>query len=112
MAEPLQVRPGGAGDRRQGTTVRAWPDARYFESAALPPGELAHLLRSKAVLMPGVSVTLIDEKKKEQQSWQYKGGLRDYLEQTLPADALIPIFEGQGYAGRDDHSFAEGEGAQ
>ena len=112
VAEPLQVRPGGAGDRRQGTTVRAWPDARYFESAALPLGELAHLLRSKAVLMPGVSVTLIDEKKKEQQSWQYKGGLRDYLEQTLPADALIPIFEGQGYAGRDDHSFAEGEGAQ
>ena len=117
VAEPLTVRPahdGGAaaGDRKQGTTVRVWPDARYFESAALPLAELTHLLRSKAVLMPGVSVTFIDEKRGMRQSWQYKGGLRDYLMQTLPADAVIPVFEGAGHAGRDDGSFAEGEGAE
>ena len=117
VAEPLTVRPahdGGAaaGDRKQGTTVRVWPDARYFESAALPLAELTHLLRSKAVLMPGVSVTFIDEKRGTRQSWQYKGGLRDYLMQTLPADAVIPVFEGAGYAGRGDGSFAEGEGAE
>ena len=117
VAEPLTVRPahdGGAaaGDRKQGTTVRVWPDARYFESAALPLVELTHLLRSKAVLMPGVSVTFIDEKRGTRQSWQYKGGLRDYLMQTLPADAVIPVFEGAGHAGRDDGSFAEGEGAE
>ena len=117
VAGPLTVRPahdGGAaaGDRKQGTTVRVWPDARYFESAALPLAELTHLLRSKAVLMPGVSVTFIDEKRGTRQSWQYKGGLRDYLMQTLPADAVIPVFEGAGHAGRDDGSFAEGEGAE
>ena len=117
VAEPLTVRPahdGGAaaGDRKQGTTVRVWPDARYFESAVLPLAELTHLLRSKAVLMPGVSVTFIDEKRGTRQSWQYKGGLRDYLMQTLPADAVIPVFEGAGHAGRDDGSFAEGEGAE
>ena len=117
VAEPLTVRPahdGGAaaGDRKQGTTMRVWPDARYFESAALPLAELTHLLRSKAVLMPGVSVTFIDEKRGTRQSWQYKGGLRDYLMQTLPADAVIPVFEGAGHAGRDDGSFAEGEGAE
>ena len=111
VAEPLALRPLQPGERRQGTTVRAWPDGKYFESATLPAAELLHLLRSKAVLMPGVSVTLIDEKKKTQQSWQYKGGLRDYLEQTLPAEPVIPLFEGEGYAGRDDGSFAEGEGA-
>jgi topoisomerase-4 subunit B len=38
-----------------------------------------HLLRSKAVLMPGVSVTLTHEKTKDTQTWQFKGGLRDYL---------------------------------
>ena len=117
VAGPLTVRPahdGGAaaGGRKQGTTVRVWPDARYFESAALPLAELTHLLRSKAVLMPGVSVTFIDEKRGTRQSWQYKGGLRDYLMQTLPADAVIPVFEGAGHAGRDDGSFAEGEGAE
>ncbi|MFT4193811.1 ATP-binding protein, partial [Ottowia sp.] len=112
VVEKLHLRKQQEGDRRQGTTVRVWPDGKYFESAALPHAELVHLLRSKAVLMPGVTVQLIDEKRKDTQTWQYKGGLRDYLEQTLPADAVIPIFEGEGYAGKDAETFAEGEGAQ
>ena len=112
VVQALQLRPQGEGDRRQGTTVRVWPDPKYFESPQIPMAELVHLLRSKAVLLPGVTVQLIDEKKKDTQTWQYKGGLRDYLEQSLPADAVIPLFEGEGYAGRDDDSFAEGEGAQ
>ena len=53
VVEPLVTQPKGEGDRKQGTTVRVWPDARYFESSSLPMGELTHLLRSKAVLMPG-----------------------------------------------------------
>ena len=111
VAEPLQVRPQTAGDRKQGTTVRAWPDAKYFESVAFPLHELTHLLRSKAVLMPGVTVTLVNEKTKDQQVWLYKGGLRDYLMQTLSADPVIPLFEGAGHADRNADNFAEGEGA-
>ena len=111
VTEALQVRAAGADDRRQGTTVRVWPDARYFESAALPMGELTHLLRSKAVLMPGVSVTLFNEKTRDTQTWQFKAGLRDYLQQTLTADPVIPLFEGEGYADAGHESFAEGEGA-
>ncbi|WP_399680595.1 DNA topoisomerase IV subunit B [Xenophilus sp.] len=112
VAEPLQLRPQAAGDRKQGTTVRAWPDAKYFESAALPMHELVHLLRSKAVLMPGVTVTLVNEKSGDQQQWLYKGGLRDYLMQTLSADPVIPLFEGAGHADRNADNFAEGEGAE
>jgi topoisomerase-4 subunit B len=74
--------------------------------------ELAHLLRSKAVLMPGVMVTLANEKTKEIQTWQYKGGLRDYLDQTLHGEAVIPLFEGEGFADSASDNFAEGEGAQ
>ncbi|QIL44413.1 type IIA DNA topoisomerase subunit B [Acidovorax sp. HDW3] len=111
VVEPLAARPLEPGERKQGTTVRAWPDAKYFESAQLPLGELTHLLRSKAVLMPGVAVTLVNEKTREQQSWQYKGGLSDYLAQTLSADPVIPLFAGEGFAGSSDDSFAEGEGA-
>ena len=102
----------GARDRKQGTTVRAWPDAKYFESAALPVHELTHLLRSKAVLMPGVTVTLFVEKTRETQTWLYKGGLRDYLMQTLSADPVIPLFEGAGHADKNADNFAEGEGAE
>ncbi len=111
VVEPLVARPLEAGERKQGTTVRVWPDAKYFESSNLPLGELTHLLRSKAVLMPGVSVTLANEKTRETQTWQYKGGLRDYLAQTLSADPVIPLFECEGFADAGHDSFAEGEGA-
>jgi len=111
VVEPLSRRPLEAGERKQGTTVRVWPDARYFDSAVLPLGELTQLLRSKAVLMPGVSVTLANEKSRETQAWQYKGGLRDYLQQTLSGEPVIPLFEGEGYADAGHESFAEGEGA-
>ncbi|MED5621260.1 DNA topoisomerase IV subunit B [Ideonella sp. BN130291] len=112
VIEPLQVRKAAAGDRRQGTTVRVWPDPRYFESAELPRTELTHLLRSKAVLMPGVTVTLKNEKASDQQQWLYKGGLRDYLLQSLTADPLIPLFEGERFATEGEtENFAEGEGA-
>ncbi|ABM36514.1 DNA topoisomerase IV subunit B [Polaromonas naphthalenivorans] len=111
VIEPLVLRPNGNGDRKSGTTVRAWPDAKYFESPALPMAELTHLLRSKAVLMPGVTVTLTNEKTKEVQTWLYKGGLRDYLMQTLTADPVIPMFEEEGFADAAHETFAEGEGA-
>ncbi|TAL14259.1 MAG: type IIA DNA topoisomerase subunit B [Aquabacterium sp.] len=112
VIEPLEKRKAASGDRKQGTTVRVWPDPKYFESAELPKNELVHLLRSKAVLMPGVTVTLTSEKTGETQTWLYKGGLRDYLMQTLVADPLIPLFEGEHYAGEGEtENFAEGEGA-
>lgn len=110
VVEKLKKRKAGPDDRKQGTTVRVWPDGKYFESTQLPMNELAHLLRSKAVLMPGVTVQLTDEKKKDTQTWQYKGGLRDYLMQTLTADPVIPLFEGEGFADNNEN-FAEGEGA-
>jgi topoisomerase IV subunit B len=111
VAEKLQVRKAQEGDRRQGTTVRVWPDPKYFESCQPPMAELSHLLRSKAVLMPGVTVSLVNEKTRETQSWQFKGGLRDYLTQSLTGDPVIPLFEGEGFAQNND-TFAEGEGAQ
>ena len=121
VTEPLQVRKavigdqGAAGegprDRKSGTTVRVWPDAKYFETAVLPMAELTHLLRSKAVLMPGVTVSLLNEKTKETLTWLYKGGLRDYLMQTLNGEPVIPLFEAEGFADAQNDNFADGEGA-
>jgi topoisomerase IV subunit B len=111
VLEPLTRRPLAAGERKQGTRVRVWPDPKYFESAALPQAELLHLLRSKAVLMPGVTVSLHNEATRDTQTWQYKGGLRDYLQQTLSGEPLIPLFEGEAYADAGHEGFAEGEGA-
>ena len=112
VVQSLQLRKAQAGDRKCGTSVRVWPDPKYFETAALPMHDLVHLLRSKAVLMPGVSVTLLSEKTQEVQTWVYKGGLRDYLMQALAGDPVIPLFEGETFADAGHDSFAEGEGAQ
>ena len=112
VIEPLKLRKATNADRKCGTSARAWPDAKYFETGELPKAELIHLLRSKAVLMPGVTVTLTFEKTGEKQSWLYKGGLRDYLMQALISDPVIPLFEGAHYAdGGETENFAEGEGA-
>jgi topoisomerase-4 subunit B len=116
VVQPLAVKDAPRGERRRGTTVRVWPEPKYFDSAELPRAELLHLLRSKAVLMPGVTVTLTQEKgpgrEPETQTWQYAGGLRDYLGQHLPAEPLIPLFEGAQHAGaQETENFAEGEGA-
>jgi len=121
VIEPLVIRKAGATengeaaegprDRKSGTTVRVWPDAKYFESSVLPLGDLTHLLRSKAVLMPGVSVTLVHEKTKETQVWLYKGGLNDYLMQSLHGEPVIPLFDGEGFADAQSEQFADGEGA-
>ena len=111
VIEPLSLRKATASERSSGSTVRAWPDPRYFDSPDLPRHELVHLLRSKAVLMPGVSVSLQHEKTGETQSWRYEGGLRDYLTQHLVADPLIPLIEGAQHAtAAETENFAEGEG--
>jgi len=110
VIQPVAVVPGTP--RKQGTRVRVWPEAKYFDTPELPRTELVHLLRSKAVLMPGVTVTLTDEKKGETQTWLYKGGLAEYLRSSLNGEPLVELFEGAQYAkASDTENFAEGEGA-
>ena len=102
-----------AGRKKSGTRVRVWPDPRYFDSPAVPQAELGHLLRSKAVLLPGVKVTLKTEKTGDTRVWHYERGLLGYLTEALAgSELLIPLFEGEQYAGADHETFAEGEGAQ
>ncbi len=114
VAQALTVRDSARGDKKNGTCVKVWPDAQYFDSAQLPLGELQRLLRSKAVLLPGVEVVLEIEKSGEQQRWQYRDGLRSYLLEGLNGtEPLIPLFEGEHAveSGAGDESFAVGEGA-
>ncbi|WP_449370367.1 DNA topoisomerase IV subunit B, partial [Thiomonas sp.] len=112
VIEPLTVRKATRDERRSGTRVRVWPDARYFDSPHLPLTELTHLLRSKAVLLPGVKVDLIQEKTGDATHWEYARGLRDYLQSSLQQPPFIDLFEGEHYASASDQeSFAEGEGA-
>jgi topoisomerase-4 subunit B len=111
----LKSRPATKEDKKSGTRVTVWPDAKYFDSPVIPLAELQRLLRSKAVLLPGVRVTLTNAKSGETQTWQYEQGLRGYLTEALAqsgnGELLIPLFEGEQYANADAEGFAEGEGA-
>ncbi|MFC7298867.1 DNA topoisomerase IV subunit B [Herminiimonas aquatilis] len=115
VIEPLKSRPIARDEKRSGTKVTAWPDTKYFDSSVIPQAELQRLLRSKAVLLPGVKVTLVQAKSGEVQTWQYDQGLRGYLTESLAqasnAETVIPLFEGEQYANADAEGFAEGEGA-
>ncbi len=99
--------------RKSGTTVRAWPDVRYFDSPAVNLAQLERALRAKAVLLPGVTITLCIEKSGETKSWSYPDGLRGYLSEALASETLAaPIFTGERYIAKGgDDSFVEGEGA-
>ncbi|GGC72774.1 DNA topoisomerase IV subunit B [Undibacterium terreum] len=115
VVEPLTSQPLAKGDKKSGTRVSIWPDGKYFDSPNISQTELQRLLRSKAVLLPGVRVTLANAKTGESQTWQYDQGLRGYLTEALAqsshGDTLIPLFEGAQYANADTDGFAEGEGA-
>ncbi len=115
VIEPLTSQPMIKGDKKSGTRVSIWPDAKYFDSPNISQTELQRLLRSKAVLLPGVRVTLANAKTGDSQTWQYDQGLRGYLTEALAqsshGDPLIPLFEGAQYANADTDGFAEGEGA-
>ncbi|MEN9772975.1 MAG: topoisomerase subunit [Pseudomonadota bacterium] len=113
---PLHSTAAGRGERRSGTRVQVWPDPRYFDSPAIPAGDLLQLLRSKAVLLAGLNVRFNDEKSGRSQHWHYENGLRSYLEEALNAGGaaapLIPPFEGEQAVAAGDETFAEGEGAR
>ncbi|MEZ2623341.1 DNA topoisomerase IV subunit B [Paenalcaligenes hominis] len=104
---------GSAPKRKTGTRVRAWPDPTYFDSAQIPLAELKHVLRSKAVLLSGTTVTLINEKTNEQLQWCYENGLAGYLQEALADQELyLPLFQGAQFALEDDENYALGEGAE
>ncbi|SEN66823.1 topoisomerase-4 subunit B [Duganella sp. CF517] len=115
VVEPLSSVVAPRDGKKSGTRVTAWPDAKYFDSPVISQTELQRLLRSKAVLLPGVTVTLTNAKTGESQTWQYNDGLRGYLTEALAqatdGETLIPLFEGAQFAGPDAEGFAEGEGA-
>jgi topoisomerase-4 subunit B len=73
-----------------GTTLRFWPDPKYFDSPAFSLPRLKHVLRAKAVLCPGLEVTLTVEKPKETERWLYTGGLAQYLRESLGEGEWLP----------------------
>src|SRR3954447_16324177 len=93
---------GTVGQRNTGTTVRFWPDPKFFDSPKFSIPKLKHGLRAKAVLCPGLHIRFVHEEAPEDnEDWYYEDGLKDYLTdelagcQTVPDEPFIGHFRGQ-----------------
>jgi topoisomerase-4 subunit B len=88
---------GDVGKSNTGTTVRFWPDPQFFESASFSVPKLKHVLRAKAVLCPGLRVTLKVEQSGEKDEWFFTGGVNEYLRESLGQGEWLPpeLFSGK-----------------
>ncbi|ANB17677.1 DNA topoisomerase IV subunit B [Dokdonella koreensis] len=81
---------GSVAKKQTGTTVRFWPDPKYFDSPKISLSRLKHVLRAKAVLCAGLTVRLSDEASGEKEEWFYEDGLRDYLRSMVGDAERLP----------------------
>ncbi|SFW32489.1 MULTISPECIES: DNA topoisomerase IV subunit B [Luteibacter] len=88
---------GSVPKKKTGTTLRFWPDPKYFDTPKILVSKLKHLLRAKAVLCAGLTVRLTEEGG-ETSEWYYEDGLSDYLRgelqgaEALPSDLFVKHF--------------------
>ena len=90
--QPLQV-VDTVGRRNTGTRIHFLPDAAYFDTVQVSAARLRHLLRAKAVLCPGLTVSLTVEESaaaRETERWCFEAGLSGYLSDALGAGERLP----------------------
>ncbi len=93
---------------KTGTTIRFWPDPKYFDTDKFAVANLKQVLRAKAVLCPNLKVSLNNEITGEKETWLYTGGLHEYLAEQLGKGQWLPAetfygkrdIEGGGSIGR------------
>ena len=116
VLEPL-TEIGKCSLKDMGTEVRVFPNPKYFENPHYNLPELERLLRAKAVLLQGVTVsltrhTLAQSNDSHTQTWHYPQGLRSYLADLLDnVETLAPIFVAENYLSGSHEDFRAGEGA-
>jgi topoisomerase-4 subunit B len=81
---------GTTAKRDTGTTVRFWPEARYFDTPKIAVPRLKALLRAKAVLCPGLKISLKDDATGETEVWHYQNGLPQYLLDRIGNTECVP----------------------
>jgi len=93
-------------DESNGTSIRFWPDTEIFDATEYKYSTLANRLRELAFLNSGVAITLADERDDTGETFQYDGGIREfvyYLNETkspLHEDVIYFDDEAEGQDGR------------
>lgn len=112
MVEPLKRTklPADQADQT-GTSVRVYPDPKYFDQPGLNISEMEKYLRSKAVLLKGTVMSWL-RPGRPPQIWSFPDGLKGYLEQQVGEEAqwIAPIFELSSYHKAGTAGYDAGEG--
>ncbi len=85
---------GTVGKKNTGTKIKFWPDEKYFDELKINTRALKNLLEAKAILCKNLTIKYSDEFKKENITWNFANGLKDYLQHKLDAETLPkqPLF--------------------
>jgi topoisomerase IV subunit B len=100
LTQPLK-KIGVVPKKETGTSVRFWPDKKYFDTVKFAVKPLTHLMKAKAVLCSGLQITFQDENTGEQSEWCYEDGLPAYLveslenQSTLLEEPLVGLVKGE-----------------
>ena len=89
LASKLQV-VGSVGQRNTGTSLRFWPDGKFFDSDKFSVPQLRHSLKAKAVLCPGLRISFTHEATGEKDEWFFAGDLGAYLADELGRTERVP----------------------
>jgi topoisomerase IV subunit B len=92
------------GARNTGTTIRFWPDPKFFDSDKFSVPQLKHTLKAKAVLCPGLRVRFTNEASGEKDEWFYSGDLGAYLLEELGKTAYLPEQPISGNGGAEQNA--------
>ena len=112
VAKPLRKNGRAEGT---GTSLLIKPNPKYFDSPDINVDALRALVKSKAVLLPGLTATFRDARQGEESAttdvYKYEAGMLTFLHELAESDPVVPLMSGAVYAGPDEDGFAEGEGA-
>jgi DNA gyrase subunit B len=74
---------------KTGTTVRFWPDADVFDETTFDADRIATRLRETCLLNPGLRIDFADMRDGRRESFSFKRGLADFVDQLVGDDDAI-----------------------
>ncbi len=72
-----------------GTKVTFWPDNQIFGERSLSKELIRDRLETKAFLMAGLTIRLVDESERSTEEFHYPGGITDFLQRLAEGRTLI-----------------------
>ncbi len=97
-----QLRKVGTCHKREtGTSIRFWPNEKYFDTVKFAVPALKHTLRAKAVLCSGLTVRFTNEATGQTDQWYYEEGLKSYLLDQIDSSPHLPEMPWMGQFGSE-----------